>query len=123
MTPGLPPRSRTPRWGLLEYRSGAGALIVAVALLLTGCTQQIQGTAVTAAGSGPAPTVGDGECAEVSAPLADIPTKGAREPQLRIPIPAGWERNSMMDSQVIRSAIVPPRLAPRRFAPTALPTP
>ena len=120
--PRLQPGRRLPRRGLLEYRSGAGALVVAAGLLLTGCTQQIQGTAVTAAGSGPAQTGGDGECAEVSAPLADIPSKGTREPQLRIPIPAGWERNAMMDSQVIRYAIVAKGLASGRFAPNAVVT-
>lgn len=122
MMPRLQPRSTSPRWGLLEYRSGACAVIVASALLLTGCTQQIQGTAVTTADSGRAATGDGGECAEVSAPLADIPTKGTREPQLRIPIPSGWERNDLMDSQVIRYAIVAKGLASGRFAPNAVVT-
>ena len=99
-------------------------VLVATALLLAGCAQDITGTAVTAAGGAPDPTSGgdEAQCAEVSAPLEDIPAEDDREPHLRIPIPAGWERNTMMDSQVIRFAIVSTELIADSFATNAVVT-
>lgn len=96
-------------------------VILAVTLLLTGCSRDIAGTAVTAAGPGPASS-GDGQCATVDAPLADIPAVGTGEPQLRIPVPSGWQRNSLMDSRIIRFAIVAQGLAASGFAPNAVVT-
>jgi hypothetical protein len=99
------------------------ALLMAM-LLLTGCAQSISGTAVTAAGRAPAATSSgdEAECATVDAPLEDIPSKGGREPRLRIPVPAGWERNTMMDSEVIRYAIVATGLMTDGFATNAVVT-
>ncbi|TRW82887.1 hypothetical protein FK535_12705 [Mycolicibacterium sp. 018/SC-01/001] len=107
--------------------------MVAAALVLTGCGREVTGTAVTAAGRAPASTsspggaapsgpVDDSQCASVSAPLADIPQNSPREPQLRIPKPPGWERNTMMDNQIIRFAIVAQDLAADNFAPNAVVT-
>ena len=101
----------------------ACAVLVAATLLLTGCSRAITGTAVTAAGSAPgSPGGGSGQCATVTAPLTDIPARNSREPQLRIPTPAGWERNTIMDNQVIRFAIVAQGLVANRFAPNAVVT-
>lgn len=98
-------------------------VILTVTLLLTGCSRDIPGTAVTAAGRGPgSASSGDGQCATVTAPLADIPAVGAGEPQLRIPVPSGWRRNSLMDSRIIRFAIVAQGLASGGFAPNAVVT-
>lgn len=98
-------------------------VILAVTLLLTGCSRDIPGTAVTAAGPGPgSASGGDGQCATVTAPLADIPALGTGEPQLRIPVPSGWQRNSLMDSRIIRFAIVAQGLAADGFAPNAVVT-
>lgn len=96
------------------YRAvlAAGAVTV---LLLSGCTRDVAGTAVTASGGADA-------CTTVDAPLADIPATNDREPRLRIPIPAGWERNSMMDSRVIRYAIVAEKFRTRGFATNAVVT-
>ena len=93
-------------------------------LLLTGCAQSISGTAVTAAGRAPDASSGgsEAECATVDAPLEDIPSKDDREPRLRIPVPAGWERNTMMDSEVIRYAIVATGLMTDGFATNAVVT-
>lgn len=85
------------------------------ALLVSGCTRDVTGTAVTASGGADA-------CATVDAPLADIPTTDAGEPQLRIPVPSGWKRNSMMDSRVIRYAIVAEKFRTRGFATNAVVT-
>lgn len=95
------------------------AVIAATMLLLTGCSRSITGTAVSAVGSG---SGGDGQCTMVEAPLADIPSVSAAEPRLRIPVPQGWERNSLMDSRIIRYAIVAQQLATGGFAPNAVVT-
>jgi hypothetical protein len=100
------------------------AVLMTGAVLLTGCARDVTGTAVTAAG--PAPTATPGQtaaaCTSVSAPLTDIPPKNTREPELRVPVPAGWERNTMMDNQIIRFAIVAQDLAADQFAPNAVVT-
>ncbi|MDG4663443.1 LpqN/LpqT family lipoprotein [Mycobacterium sp. 236(2023)] len=99
------------------------AVTAASALLLTGCTQDITGTAVTAAGGAPDPSGGsEDQCATVAAPLDDIPNEDDSEPLLRIPVPDGWERNSMMDSPVIRYTIVSTDLISNDFAPNAVVT-
>ncbi|MDZ4268505.1 MAG: LpqN/LpqT family lipoprotein [Mycobacterium sp.] len=98
-------------------------VVLTTALLLTGCSRDVPGTAVMAAGAGPETSTGGGdECAAVSAPLSDIPTVDDDEPRLRIPIPQGWQRNSMMDSRVIRYAIVAQDLISDGFAPNAVVT-
>ncbi|MBX7454710.1 LpqN/LpqT family lipoprotein [Mycolicibacterium sp. 3033] len=99
----------------------AGASLLAAAVILTGCGREITGTAVTAAGSAPGGT-DDAQCASVSAPLVDVPQKNPREPQLRVPKPQGWERNTMMDNQIIRFAIVAQDLIADQFAPNAVVT-
>ena len=91
------------------------ALSTGAVLLLSGCTRDISGTAAPA-------TTGAGACASVDAPLADIPTATAREPRLRIPVPSGWKRNSMMDNRIIRYAIVARDLRTRNFATNAVVT-
>ena len=96
------------------------ALVASASLLATGCSRDVTGTAVTAAGS-----AGSGDaarCATVDAPLADIPSVNTREPRLRIPVPPGWKRNTMMDSRIIRYAIVATKLIADDFAPNAVVT-
>jgi hypothetical protein len=66
---------------------GRAALGTAVALAasLSACTTVTQGTALA----------GDrGPCTHVAAPMLDIPTESATEPQMRIPQPPGWERSN-----------------------------
>lgn len=105
----------------------------ASALVLTGCSQDVTGTAVmgseggavsSAPGTSSPSTSGgdDSQCTTVAAPLEDIPGKGDSEPALRIPVPAGWERNTMMDSEIIRYSIVATDLISNNFAPNAVVT-
>lgn len=99
--------------------------VAVTTLALTGCAEQITGTAVTAVGDAPAAATsggGEGLCTAVDAPLEDIPSDNAREPRLRIPVPDGWERNTMMDSQIIRYTIVSTDLVADRFATNAVVT-
>lgn len=100
------------------------ALALTTTLLVSGCAQNVTGTAVTSAGNAPQSASGGdaAECTAVDAPLEDIPGEDDREPQLRIPVPAGWERNTMMDSQIIRFAIVALDLVADEFATNAVVT-
>jgi len=103
---------------------GAATVLTTAAVLLTGCARDVTGTAVTAAGPAPTGVSGQGAapCATVSAPLTDIPPDNPREPELRVPVPAGWERNTTMDNQIIRLAIVAQGLTADGFAPNAVVT-
>jgi len=99
------------------------AVIAATTLLLTGCSRDVTGTAVTGLGSGSAsPSGGDGQCTTVTAPLADIPSASKSEPGLRIPVPPGWKRNTRMNNQLLRYAIVAQGLAADGFSPNAVVT-
>lgn len=79
------------------------------------------GLVISGAGcSGNKPTAE--KCQTVSAELTDIPTRTDQEPKLRIPVPAGWERATQMDSEQIRFAIRNPKLAADGFTPNAVVT-
>ncbi|MCH9668063.1 MAG: LpqN/LpqT family lipoprotein [Actinomycetia bacterium] len=110
--------STPPGWA-----SSILVVVVATALLLTGCSREVTGTAVRAfdSGSGALPS-GAGPCTRVEAPLTDIPSAGKAEPQLRIPVPAGWKRDTRMNNRIIRFAIVATDLATGGFAPNAVVT-
>lgn len=79
-------------------------------------------TVATSAGcsNGEAPSAD--KCEQVSAPLADIPTRTDQEPRLRIPQPPGWERTTKLDSESIRFAIRNPALVADGFTPNAVVT-
>lgn len=81
--------------------------VTAVALTLSGC-------------SGSKPSAD--KCESVSAPMTDIPTRTDQEPKLRIPIPAGWERSTKMDSENIRFSIRAQGLTADGFTPNAVVT-
>jgi hypothetical protein len=80
---------------------------------VAGCGHVIAGVAVTA------PLPGEGECTVVSAPLTTIEPKHDSEPVMRIPQPPNWERNAMLDSDLIRFAMSDVALAANKFAPSA----
>ncbi|MEJ6536925.1 MAG: LpqN/LpqT family lipoprotein [Mycobacterium sp.] len=81
--------------------------VMAVAFAMTGCSA-----------SGPSAD----KCSSVPAQLVDIPTRTDQEPQMRIPLPQGWERTTKMDSESIRFAIRNPALAADGFTPNAVVT-
>ncbi|WP_313673024.1 LpqN/LpqT family lipoprotein [Mycolicibacterium sp.] len=62
------------------------------------------------------------KCETVSAQLTDVPTRTDQEPKLRVPVPAGWERSTQMDSEQIRFALRSPGLAADGFTPNAVVT-
>ena len=79
-------------------------------------------TLLPATSPGSVAEAGGDSCTPVQAPLTSIPALAGGEPQLAIPQPAGWERNTMLDSRLIRFALVNKSLIANRFAPTVLVT-
>ena len=80
-------------------------------------------TAVTVTAAGCSSSKPSAEkCQSVSAPLSDIPTRTDQEPKLRIPVPPGWERSTMMDSEQIRFSLRNQALTADGFTPNAVVT-
>jgi hypothetical protein len=96
------------------------ATIAAMTLLtVPGCSKVITGAAVP----GPhGPVAKSSSCKQVSAPLTPIDPHGDGEPRLRIPQPPGWERASLLDSDVIRFTMRNKDLVADNFMPTAVVT-
>jgi len=96
------------------------ATVTAVVLLTTpGCSKVVTGSASR---DSHAPQPKPTECEQVSAPLTAIDSRAAGEPQLKIPQPTGWERVSMLDSDLIRFTMRNKDLAADGFQPTAVVT-
>jgi hypothetical protein len=72
------------------------AYVTVFAGVLVGCGRVVDGAAVMQ------PLAGEDDCAKVSAPLSTILPQHDGEPMLRLPQPAGWERLTAMDSEVVR---------------------
>jgi len=83
-------------------------VVAAVAVAVAGCSGDEQ--------------PGAAQCAQVSAPMTDIPTRTDQEPRLRLPQPQGWERTTKLDSETIRFAIRDPALVTNGFTPNAVVT-
>lgn len=99
-----------------------GAVVCTVALAATAACSSAD--APVASGSTEATTVsgsagvsgdesGDavGECADPTVELIDLKSFDDAEPMIRMPLPAGWERNTTMDSEFVRGTINAPDLA------------
>ncbi len=95
-------------------RAVGSASLSVVALSVVGCASVVAGSAVKAPGAAGVKTTA---CATVSSPMASIESQGPGEPTLRIPQPAGWQRNRELDSQLIRYAEVNRDLVENSFAP------
>ena len=96
------------------------AAIAAMALLaVPGCSKVITGAAVPAPHD---PAAKSSSCEQVSAPLTPIDPHADGEPRLRIPQPPGWERASMLDSDIIRFTMRNKDLVANNFMPTAVVT-
>ncbi len=96
------------------------ATVTAVTVLaVPGCSKVVTGNAARDPHVPPRkPT----DCEQVSAPLTPIDPRAAGEPQLKIPQPPGWERASMLDSDVIRFTMRNKDLVANAFTPTAVVT-
>ncbi|RDB48870.1 LpqN/LpqT family lipoprotein [Tsukamurella tyrosinosolvens] len=107
----------------------AFAVPAAVVLGVTGCSQSTggdpvaEGTSATASAAQTSATstaASAGNCTAVSGRVLTLPTKAAGEPTLGLPQPAGWERETSQDSDVIRGAIVNKDLVTDAFAANAV---
>lgn len=99
------------------------ATVAAVALIAApGCTRVVTGTPHPGNQAAGVPAPKSTVCKQVSAPLTSIPAHAANEPQLRVPQPPGWQRTTMLDSDVIRFAMGNTDLAGKNFVPTTVVT-
>ncbi|MET0900698.1 MAG: hypothetical protein ABWY45_22520 [Mycobacterium sp.] len=98
-------------------------LIASASVFTASCTRYVDAEPVASdeLSTGQSAT-GAAECAEVDAPLTDIESVDADDPVLRIPQPAGWERYSAMDNEVIRFTMTNVDLTSENFAPTVVVT-
>ncbi|WP_314036424.1 hypothetical protein [Dietzia sp. CH92] len=118
----------------MSHRHRLAALVVPL-VVLAGCSadQTAQDGATTTEASAaavessasPAGTAGGdegapGRCGASDAEMAVVSAAG--EPTLEVPQPAGWERNSQLDSELVRQALVNPGLAASGFAPNVVVT-
>jgi hypothetical protein len=99
------------------------ATVAAVALFAApGCTRVVTGTPHPGTQAAAVPAPKSTVCKQVSAPVTSIPAHAANEPQLRVPEPPGWQRTTMLDSDLIRFAMGNKDLAGHDFVPTAVVT-
>ena len=97
--------------------AGAAAL-----LLATACTRVVDDARVVAAPDMGKAAATASDCTSVDAPMTSIPDHTDEEPVMAIPQPEGWERVTMMDSELIRFTMRNQSLARDGFAPTAVVT-
>jgi hypothetical protein len=101
---------------VISPRVAAVALAMA-ALLLPACTRVVDDArAVAGEDRSPVDASDASQCDEVDAPLTTIPVQGDDEPVMKIPQPDGWERSTMMDSELIRFAMINKTLVKDDFA-------
>lgn len=98
-------------------------MIAATALvLLTSCERLVVDARGVAAPNPGGAGATAAECTAVDVALSTIPSQATGEPVLKIPQPDGWERVTMMDSELIRYAMRNIDLVSDGFAPTAVVT-
>jgi hypothetical protein len=111
---------------------------VVTSAALAGCGSKTEGTATTSdtakseaaqssssessPSSAAAAAGSSDECATVSAPLTAIDPHDPSEPRLSIPEPAGWERITSQDSDIIRYVIANKSLTADSFTPNVVVT-
>jgi hypothetical protein len=101
----------------------AAVLLAAAAVLMASCTRYVDDARPVAGPDRSPVTASDAsQCEEVDAPLTTIPAVNDGEPVLKIPQPPGWERSTMMDSELIRFAMLNDSLATETFAPNVVVT-
>lgn len=105
----------------MSTRRRAAALVLPLFLLAACGTDSDSDSDGSVSANGDGGGTAAGECAAIDGPTADINTTGD-EPQLQIPQPEGWERNTQMDSEIVRLTLVQPELEIDGFAPNLVVT-
>jgi len=77
--------------------AGAAAIVLG-----TACTRVVDDARVVAAPDMGKAAATASDCTSVDAPMTSIPAHTDEEPVLKIPQPDGWQRVTMMDSDLIR---------------------
>lgn len=103
-------------------RAAAVVLGAAAMVLATSCTRVVDDARVVAAPDMGKAGATASDCNSVDAPMTSVPDHSDEEPVMKIPQPDGWERVTMMDSELIRFTMRNERLARNGFAPTAVVT-
>src|ERR1700754_3064627 len=98
-------------------RAAAVVLGAAAIVLATGCTRTIEDARVVAAPDMGKAASNGAQCTQVDAPMTKVPFRVDDEPVMKIPQPDGWERVTMMDSDLIRFTMRTTGLAKDEFAP------
>jgi hypothetical protein len=106
----------------MAARAATVVLGAATIVLVTSCTRVVSDARVLAAPDMGKAAASASDCTSVDAPMTPIPDQTDQEPVMKIPQPAGWERVTMMDSQLIRFTMRNQALAKDGFAPTAVVT-
>ncbi len=101
----------------------ATVVLGATAIVLAGaCTRVVDDARVVAAPDmGKAPASAS-DCTKVDAPMTSIPDHTDEEPVMKIPQPQGWERVTLMDSELVRFSMRNGAMVKDGFAPTAVVT-
>ena len=101
----------------------ATVVIGATVIVLAGaCTRVVEDArAVAAPDMGKAPASAS-DCTKVDAPMTSIPDHTDEEPVMKIPQPQGWERVTLMDSELVRFSMRNGAMVKDGFAPTAVVT-
>lgn len=101
-------------------------VVVATTLLIVSCTRVVDDARavagadlIAAADSGGADS---SQCETVDEPLTTIPARNDNEPVMKIPTPPGWERTTLMDSELIRFAMRNDELTSQGFTPNVVVT-
>lgn len=107
----------------MSNRSRVAALIVPL-FVLAACGSGGEDSSTASEGNAPSAGTAAAEaadCAPVSGPMIEVNAKDD-EPRLEIPQPEGWERNTQLDSEVIRLALINPSLVQDQFSPNLVVT-
>lgn len=103
--------------------------VVVATLVVAGCSSPESGAPETSASkvsssasSAPSAEAAAGECASSDVPMLDLESQAPDEPGLAVPQPQGWERDTRMDSQVIRAALLNQGLRANDFTPNVVVT-
>lgn len=103
-------------------RAATVVLGAAAVVLGSACTRVVDDARVVAAPDMGKAAASASDCTPVDAPMTSIPDHGDQEPVMKIPQPEGWERVTMMDSELIRFTMRNDAMAKDGFAPTAVVT-
>ncbi len=103
-------------------RAATVVLGAAAIVLATACTRVVDDARVVAAPDMGKAGASASDCTSVDAPMTSIAEQTDEEPLMKIPQPEGWERVTMMDSELIRFTMRNEGLVKDGFAPTAVVT-